>query len=134
MKSYVFDTSALIRLYVPDGPLPNGAIEALEQASPTEALLLIPELAVAEVGQVIRKKEQRSELRPADVNEILAAFLALPLQSVGHLEIIEPALALARRHRLTVYDAIVFAVALEHNAELITADERLQTAFRKAKT
>jgi predicted nucleic acid-binding protein len=129
MNIVVVDTSAIIRLYVPDGPLPDGLEEEIETAWRGETTLIIPELALAEIAQVLWKKEQAGYLKPAEVDEILTALMELPLEIVGHYDILSDALLLARKHRLSVYDSIFLASANAKKARLITADLRLKEAF-----
>lgn len=130
MKRYVFDTSALMRLYIPDGPLPTGASEAVSAAWRGEAALLAPELLLAEVGQVLRKKERASVMSSDEADSVLAAILDLPLELVEHRTHMASAMALARRHDVSVYDALFLALARHHAAELLTADEALARAAR----
>lgn len=132
MKVAVLDTSTLIRFYVPDGPLPEAAEGALEGAWEGDGILLVPELALAEVAQVLLKKERANHLSADEAKGILAEVLGLPLEVVGHAEILSSAASLARRLGLTVYDSIFLALAIERGAPLITADEDLASAFSRA--
>lgn len=125
MRAVVVDTSALVRLYVPDGPLPAGLEETVEAAWRGDAVLLAPELLLAEVGQVLRKKERTGFLSSEECDAILDAVLALPLETVCHRPLLEDALALARETELTVYDALFLALARGRGADLISADARL---------
>ena len=75
MRIIVPDTSALARLYVPDGPIPEGLEEAVNAAWRGEIALVVPELALAEFVQVLWKKEQAGYLRSLEVDEIVAAFM-----------------------------------------------------------
>jgi len=129
MKTIVLDTSALIRFYVPDGPVPEGLESQIESAWRSESVLLVPELALAESGQVLLKKEQVGFLSSEEGDEIMSAILELPIEVVGHHNIILDALILARKYRLTVYDSIFLMLALKHNAELITTDQQLKQIF-----
>ena len=61
MKTVVLDTSALMRFYIPDGPIPGDMEKIVESAWQAEAVLLIPELALAEAGQVLLKKQQSKQ-------------------------------------------------------------------------
>lgn len=126
MKSFVIDTSALVRLYVPDGPLPPGLEEALAAAWQGDAVLFTPALALAEFGQVLRKKEQRGFLQPEDTDDMIDTMLRLPLRSVEHADLLRPAVQLARLHSLTVYDALFLALAIKQSSTLFTADKKLQ--------
>lgn len=55
----VIDTSALIRLYVPDGPLPDSFDEFLRGVERGGNRAIAPELLVAEAGNVINKNESQ---------------------------------------------------------------------------
>jgi len=123
MTLYVLDTSALVRLFVPDGPLPDGLESALDEAWRAEANLYVPELALAEMGQVLRKKEAAGYLGRDEVEEILDAVLDLPLHAIAHRELLAAALELARQRRATVYDALFVVLAASRDGVLITADE-----------
>ena len=129
MKIVVIDTSALIRLYVPDGPIPENLEEHISSALSSETTLLIPELALAEFAQVLWKKEQAGYLTSTEVDEIMSAFLDLPLEIFGHYDILSEGLSLARRYSLSVYDALFLALAGNRKAELVTADQRLKDVF-----
>ena len=129
MRRIVLDTSAIIRLYVPDGVVPEGLADDLDSAASGDVALLVPELALAEVGQVLKKKEQAGFLTPAESDEILDAILGLPLDIVGHRDILRTAVDVARDRGLTVYDALFLALALDRKAELVSADARLMAAF-----
>ncbi len=128
MRRVVLDTSAVVRLYVPDGPLPDRMLSAIEDAARGEVLLLAPELLLAEVAQVLWKKEQRGHLTPSEAAEVLEAIVALPVNLVTHRELLPSAVELARRQGLTVYDALFLALAERHGAALVTADQALRDA------
>lgn len=133
MKIVIVDTSALIRLYVPDGPIPDGLEEHLDAAWRGEITLMIPELALAEFVQVLWKKEQAGYLESSEVDEIVEALLELPVEIIGHHGILMDALSLARRYGLTVYDSLFLSLAMKRKAQLITADERLKNAFEDSR-
>ncbi|MCK6526320.1 type II toxin-antitoxin system VapC family toxin [Myxococcota bacterium] len=125
MRSVVIDSSALIRLYLPDGPLPEGLEDVVDSASRGDALLLVPELALAEAAQVLRKKELAGLLSAPEADEVLEAILGLPLHVVGHRELLLLALTLSRTHRATVYDALFLALSVDRGAGLMTADQEM---------
>lgn len=130
MKVIVADTSVLIRLYLPDGPLPLGFEDHMDSAWQGEAVITIPEIALAEVTQVIWKKQQAGIITENEADEILSAFLDLPLEIVGHKDLLTESLSLARSHHLTIYDCLFLALSIKLKAELITADKRLHNAFK----
>ncbi|NOY45192.1 MAG: type II toxin-antitoxin system VapC family toxin [Deltaproteobacteria bacterium] len=132
MRAWVLDTSAIVRFYVPDGPVPDGLEDAVETAWRGDGALLVPELALAEAPQVLLKKERAGLLRADEVDGILTEILTLPLDVVGHRDHVLGAVELARQVGLTVYDAIFLRLALDRGAELVTADKDLERAYRRA--
>ena len=131
MKKIVLDTSALIRLYVPDGEIPSGLEEGLKAAWRAESTILIPELALAEAVQVLWKKESAGYLTEKETDEIVTSILELPIEVVGHYDIIADALKISRKHNLTVYDSLFIVLAQKKGANLITADRKLRRVFEK---
>lgn len=128
MKHAVVDTSALVRLYVPDGPMPEGLEQAVEDAWRGDLVLAAPELLLAEVGQVLLKKERAGFVTRGDVDEILRCVAELPLELVGHAALLNDACALARSSLLSVYDGLFLALARRQRAPLLTCDEKLARA------
>ena len=126
----MIDTSALIRLYITDGPSLDFLEECINTAYKAETILIIPELALAEAGQVLWKKAKRTYLTQAEVDEIISVILELPIQIVSHHDYLKEALSLDRRHNLTVYDALFLAVAFRKSGDLTAADEKLKRAFQ----
>jgi predicted nucleic acid-binding protein len=129
VNRHVLDTSAVIRLYVPDGPIPEGTKAAVDDAARGDALLFAPELLLAETAQVLLKKERAGQLREAEVREIVSAIEALPITFRPHRPLIAEASRLARAHGLTIYDALYLALARSVRGGLLTADARLRAAI-----
>ena len=129
MKVSVLDTSALVRLYLPDGPVPEGTEAALEGAWRGDEVLLIPELALAEVAQVLLKKERAGLLSAEEAKGVLEEILTLPLHVVGQADLMLSAASLARRLNLTIYDALFLALALKRGAPLLTGDQEMSAAL-----
>ena len=129
MKAYVLDTSALIRYYVPDGPIPDRLDDIVDQAWHGDVLLLVPELAMVEAAQVLLKKQQANYLTSDEATDILESIMNLPLETRPHRDLIELAYGLAWKLKLTVYDAIFLALARKHGAVLVTADQQLKKAW-----
>lgn len=127
----VVDTSALLRLFIPDGPIPEGLTRLLREAERGESALLAPELILPEAAQVLLKKSRQGLLTRVETEELLECIVSLPIKLFGHKALIRRASALAREHKLTVYDALFLALAEEKNAKLITADQILQKAANK---
>jgi predicted nucleic acid-binding protein len=128
--AFVIDTSALLRLYLADGPLPPSLEPAIERGCRGDALLLIPDLCLLECASVLLKQVQRTLLTPEESRALLADLLQLPLRPTASAELVSASLEQAMTLSLSVYDACYLALALRHGAPLITADEQLAQAAR----
>jgi predicted nucleic acid-binding protein len=125
---FVLDTSALLRLYLADGPLPPSLEPAIQRGCSGDALLLVPDLCLLECASVLLKQVQRELLDVDECRAILADVLQLPLRSTSSSELAAEALDQALVLSLSVYDASYLALALKHGAQLITADKQLAKA------
>jgi predicted nucleic acid-binding protein len=124
----VVDTSALIRLFVPDGPMPDGFVDFLRGVEHGSDSAIAPELLVAEAANVINKKRMPGELHENEINQLLADILSVPIRLFPHRPILLRAFDLALEHQLTVYDTLYLALAEEHGAVIFTVDRKLLKA------
>jgi len=80
----VIDTSALIRLFIPDGPVTQG-LEAfshgVEQGRNTA---IAPELILIESANVLNKKRRLGELSNQEGQQILSDVMAMPVRLFPH--------------------------------------------------
>jgi hypothetical protein len=67
-SSVTEDTSALLRLFIPDGPIPEGLEERVTEAGRHEAVLLVPSMAFAGATQVLLKKERAGFLTTGEAD------------------------------------------------------------------
>ena len=121
----VVDTSALIRLFVPDGPLPDNFSEFMRGVERGINRAIAPELLVAEAANVINKKRTSKELTGSESVHLLSDLLAVPIRLFPHRPILSRAFDMAHENNLTVYDALYFALAEEHGAVIFSADDQL---------
>ncbi len=121
----VVDTSALIRLFVPDGPMPDDLDEFLHGVERGLNKAIAPELLVAEAANVINKKQISGELSGDESDRLLADLLSVPIHLFPHRPLLLRAFELAREHQLTVYDTLYLALAEDHGTVLFSADRKL---------
>ncbi|MBW1681977.1 MAG: type II toxin-antitoxin system VapC family toxin [Deltaproteobacteria bacterium] len=124
----VVDTSALIRLFIPDGPLPEGFDDFLRGVERSLNTALGPELLLAETANVVNKKRKSGELSKEESEQLLADLLSMPIRLFPHRPLLPRALELAGEHNLTVYDTLYLALAEDRGAVLYSADQRLLKA------
>lgn len=125
---FVLDASALLRLYLADGPLPPSLEPAIQRGCSGDAMLLVPDLCLLECASVLLKQVQRQLLNGDECRGLLADVLQLPLRSTSASDLAAAALDQAMALSLSVYDASYLTLALRHGACLITADKQLAKA------
>ncbi len=128
---WVIDTSALIRLFVPDGPVHPEVETALNQATSGAAVVFAPQLILAEAANVLLRKKRRGELSAGELGELLDAVRSLPIRLCDHELLLLPACSLVEEYNLSAYDALYLALAEQHSARLITNDDALDSVARK---
>lgn len=88
--------------------------------------LFAPELLDVEVTAVMRKAVSSRRLSPGRAVDALVVLRDLPIDRIGHRDLILPAFAL--RHNLSIYDAVYVVAARVMEATLLTADGPLSRA------
>jgi predicted nucleic acid-binding protein len=122
----VVDTSAFIRLFIPDGPLPDGFDEFMRGVERGLHVAIAPELLMAEAANVVSKKRKSGEISVDESDQLLSELLSVPIRLFSHRPIIPRAFAMAGEHNVTVYDALYLALAEEHGAVIYSADSSLR--------
>ncbi len=121
----VIDTSALIRFFVPDGPLPQGLEKFFHSIERGRNSAIAPDLLIVESANVINKKRKSGELSDKESRQLLSDVLSMPIRLFPHRLLIPRSFELAEEHNLSVYDALYLALAIEHGAGIFSADERI---------
>lgn len=127
----VLDTSVVMRLFIADGPLPPAVEPLLADAQRGGHRLIAPQLMLAEVVNVLRRRTQLAEINAAEGQQILQCILELPITLFDHAKLVQDGYELALAHRLTGYDSLFLALARQHNACLYSCDGRLLEAARE---
>ena len=126
----VIDTSALLRLFIPDGDVPAWLHAFVGDAERGLHQAIAPELLAAEAANAVLKKQRLGELSASEAAELLADIMALPIRLMPHRPLVDAAFQQARQLNLTVYDALFLALAVDRGAVLFTADADLAQAAR----
>jgi predicted nucleic acid-binding protein len=124
----VLDSSIVGCWCFPDESSPV-ADAAFEQVEPEGAI--VPLLWWFEVRNVLVINERRGRIDPPGSAAFLADLETLPI-TFDRQSDSATVLALAREHRLTVYDAAYLELARRLEAPLATLDRRLAAAARAA--
>ena len=102
-----------------DEALSNAALARLE----TEEAL-VPQLWHVEVRSALLAAERRGRIRSDEVDERLRSLGELPVRTDSDPRL-GAALALARTHNLSIYDAMYLELAQRLDAPLVTLDKAL---------
>ncbi len=126
MKAPVLDCSAVCA-WLLDDESDSRADAHLEQIAETGALA--PALLWAELRNALVVAERRGRIAPEQTLAVLREVDALGLRFDQAPD--SPAtLALARKHRLTVYDAMYLELATREGCPLISLDRKLRLAAK----
>lgn len=88
---------------------------------------VVPQHWMLEVRNSLLVGERRGRIRANEVDERLDGLRALPLRTDTEPDL-GVAFALARAHRLSIYDAIYLELAKRNGIALATLDDRLKQA------
>lgn len=109
----------------------DGASALLTEMVHGAVSLVAPEHLLGEVGNGLRKRVAQGALTADDAVQALDAVAALGLEFLGGPERWLRSLRAALGWGVTTYDALYVLLALDLNAELVTADRRLVEAARR---
>ena len=128
MNHFVLDASAALRLFLEDGPMPAGLMDAIDKAKAGEVMFVVPELFWAETANVLHRRRKASLLKASELKKLWQDLQGIPAQSVRHSSYLPAAFDLAEKYRLNIYDALYLSVAHKMDIRLLTADGELHQA------
>ena len=108
-----------------------GTIEAREVCF-AQATLSAPDWVLIETGSAVWGKVMRSEVRFADVPELMRTVPGFFETLHPSLELLDDSLRLAVELQHHVYDCLYLALALREDQRLITADKSFVASARRA--
>lgn len=132
MNVLTVDASSVLPLAFEDEDNAYGQ-SVLDQAE-AGTVLMAPSIWPAEIANVVLMAERRNRLDTAAASRFLLLLDRLPIEldqcSASH--VMGTVLPLARRHGLTVYDALYLELAMRLGTVLATLDRKLRTAATNA--
>jgi predicted nucleic acid-binding protein len=132
--SFVLDYSVIMRWFFGDGKPQELAYAVKVLDAMKQDLALVPVTWGLEVANVIARAEVKgivTEARSSAFLEMLAG-VDIEADSATFAQALSDTLQLARRYKLSSYDASYLELALRLGAPLATLDEDLQKAAKKA--
>jgi predicted nucleic acid-binding protein len=129
---FVLDNSVVMRWLFGDGSPQDRAYadHVLDLLLVEGNLALVPGIWPLEVGNVLLRAEAKGLMTEARAAEFLGTLQAMSIQTDGQTSTyaLTSTLQLARRHRLSSYDAAYLELALRQGLALATLDVDLQRA------
>jgi predicted nucleic acid-binding protein len=124
----VIDASVAVKWILPE----IGSDDAASLRAPGTDLIA-PSLVIAEIGNALWKKCLRGEVARRDTAPALRLAISQFTGIVAFESLADSAIELAVSLRHPIYDCFYIALAERENAPLVTADENMIAAAKKAK-
>ena len=134
--NFVLDASVTMGWLLLDGkPAERAyALKVLDAMKQAETSALVPVTWGLEVSNVISKAEMKGLVREAQSEAFLEMLegVVISADSATFSKALSDTLQIARRYRLSAYDASYLELAMRERLPLATLDEDLQKAANKA--
>ena len=124
MTALVIDASIAIAWLLEDEDTPD-TVASLTAAEDAETF--VPQIWHFEIRNALLNAERRGRLHKDQMQQRLRYLNDLPVKTDSEPDL-EAAMALARHHRLTFYDALYLELAKRRNAHIATLDKTLAAA------
>lgn len=92
--------------------------------------LLVPDFFFPEIGNILWKRVRRGETTLENAQSDLGTLIGVSLQIHPSLPLMPLALNIAVRIQQAVYDCVYLALAVTHECQMVTADERFLNALQ----
>jgi predicted nucleic acid-binding protein len=126
--SVVVDASVAAKWVVPEAES-----QRAEEVRVSEEALIARTLILAEIGNAVWKRAIRGAMTQADAIEAIETATGLFAALIPIEQLAGRAVEIAVAFRHPIYDCFYLALAQRENAAIVTADERLFAAARKAR-
>lgn len=125
MKTVIVDASVAMKWFVKDEENRSQALYLLKQFKLEEINFIIPDLLFYEVANAFKTFVRAKRITLTAGNKYIKRLLELNLLIVYSSTLIGPALKLAHKFDISVYDASYLALAKSQKIPFYSADEKL---------
>lgn len=125
MSRYVVDASVAAKWFIPEVHS-DAALRLFEG----DHSLAVPDLFLAEFGNILWKKVRLGDITRDEGWEILKAIKIVPFDIVSSVPLLDPAFEIAVSLGRTLYDSVYVALAILEGCPLVTADRALCRVIR----
>jgi predicted nucleic acid-binding protein len=131
VTTLVLDASVAAKWVLPAEaePLADRAMSLLERYAEDGLRFVLPDVFWAEFGNILWKAARQGRISAESAVVAIEGMRERAWPTVSSLRLLPEAFQIANSFGRSVYDGIYVAVAIEVNAEFVTADERLANAL-----
>jgi predicted nucleic acid-binding protein len=128
---FVVDASVAAKWVLPglEEPFRDEALRLLKKWLDSKIHLIVPDFFWVELTNVLWQAVRRGRCTQETAVAALAALLDYQIPTISSLKLLHPSLKKAVLHGRSVYDSIYVVLAVEAQAQLVTADEKLANAL-----
>ena len=132
--NFVLDNSVTMRWFFGDGKPPELAYAGKVLDAMKVATAIVPTTWGLEVANIIARAEAKALVTEARSGAFLEMLdgVSIEVDAATFAHALESTLQLARRYKLSAYDASYLELALRRGISLATLDDDLQKAAKKA--
>jgi predicted nucleic acid-binding protein len=131
VSAWVVDASVAAKWFLPakQEPLVHEALLLLDRYAKGQDHFIVPDLFWAEIGNLMWKAARLGRCTKHAGELALTTLQQRNLPTVPSVTLVDLAFNIATAFDRTVYDSLYIALAVQSNAQFITADERLANAM-----
>lgn len=131
MSVIVLDASVAAKWFLPSSneTLTDEALHLLQRYATGEVRFVVPDLFWAEIANILWKAIRQGRSTKFSAQTALDSLRQRNLPTISSNALVSQALAIAIGSDRTVYDSLYVALAIESNAQFVTADKRLANAL-----
>lgn len=129
MTVFVLDASVAAKWFLNDEALTEKAASLLRAYADGRVRFIVPDLFWAELANILWKALRQGRCTQDAAHRAIESLHERRLPTVSSMTLVDMAFRIAITFGRTVYDALYIALAVQSNAELITADEKLANAL-----
>ena len=125
---YVLDANVGLKFVLPEPDSPK-ALRLQEEFRNGIHEILVPDFFPVEVGNALTRAERKHLILPGQAAILFDSVIDPCPEIHASMPFMPQAIERSSRLRASVFDAIYFLLAEEHDCEFVTADRRIINAF-----